>query len=175
MASLEDLLDMEPGTPLVLASEHDWLQVCGYLVRATKRQVTLTMEWHDGKGRGPRKRYRLSDFERYELLDESGERKEAPQRNDILLFESEGVRACGYLGDITENRFTLQMASPGNLSSITYPGIWRWMRIGCDGPLKGYSLDLLEGAAILEKWSWKELYNPYSRPISGSSSSQGTG
>ena len=89
--------------------------------------------------------------------------------------ESEGVSVCGYLGDVTEKGFTLQMASPGNLSSITYPGIWRWMRIGCDGPLRGYSLDLLEGAAILKKWSWKELYNPYSRPISGSSSSQGTG
>ena len=175
MAGLEDLLNREPGTPLVLASEHDWLQVCGYLVRATRRQVTLAMEWHEGKGRGPRKRYRLSDFERYETLDQSGESEGKPQRNDILLFESEGVSVCGYLGDVTEKGFTLQMASPGNLSSITYPGIWRWMRIGCDGPLRGYSLDLLEGAAILKKWSWKELYNPYSRPISGSSSSQGTG
>lgn len=167
MTALEDLVNIEPGTPIVLASEHGWLQAAGFLVKLSKRHVTLEMERggkRRGKNKSPRKRYRLSDFVTYEALELNQEETREPRRKDIVLFTTEeGAKGCGYINKIEDNTIEFQMASPDNIRTIRFAPGWLWMRIGCDRPSKQYTS--IKQHTILKRWKWFQFYNPHSKPI----------
>ena len=151
MTGLEGIIDIEPGTPIILSSDHNWAQVCGLYVKTTKKHVTLEMEY-EGTKKSPRKRYRLSDFVNYEVLEVDENETRKPRRKDIVLFTTQEGKGCGYVNEINDSRIEFQMASPNNILTMHLVPLMTWLRVG-DGPSKEYSWKDIKEYTVLKRWN----------------------
>jgi hypothetical protein len=162
MSDISEIAAVEKGKPVLLHQHYGVLEVGGFveaynrarnyvelsMVRelikpyeSTESSDTPILERAFGRLmdaidpdllHGPSKRYRMSDFDEFSLLEETEEARIQP--NDLVVITSQGgvwkprSQVCGYVRMVSRKEITLSMPNPRN--DATAGGFGQYMRIG---------------------------------------------